>query len=113
MQVQSHSDVLRHHKRALGGIRTHTVWALSPVPLPVGIRGRGGLSRSRIHPRSPSGPATARMAAMTDAEKPRRVLVAEDEALIRLDLAEMLREEGYEIAGEAADRQEAVDLAES
>ena len=50
---------------------------------------------------------------MTDADKPRRVLVAEDEALIRLDLAEMLREEGYEIAGEAGDGQEAVDLAVS
>jgi response regulator NasT len=49
----------------------------------------------------------------TDADKPCRVLVAEDEALIRLDLAEMLREEGYEIVGEAGDGQEAVDLAES
>src|ERR1700722_7963940 len=48
----------------------------------------------------------------TDAEKPRRVLVAEDEALIRLDLAEMLREEGYEVVGEAGDGQEAVELAE-
>jgi two-component system, response regulator PdtaR len=51
--------------------------------------------------------------APTDAEKPRRVLIAEDEALIRMDLAEMLREEGYEIVGEAGDGQEAVDLAES
>lgn len=42
----------------------------------------------------------------------RRVLIAEDEALIRLDLAEMLREEGYEVVGEAADGQEAVDLAD-
>jgi AmiR/NasT family two-component response regulator len=42
----------------------------------------------------------------------RRVLVAEDEALIRLDLVEMLREEGYEVVGEAADGQEAVRLAE-
>jgi two-component system, response regulator PdtaR len=49
----------------------------------------------------------------SDAERPRRVLVAEDEALIRLDLAEMLREEGYEVVGEAGDGQEAVDLAES
>ena len=49
----------------------------------------------------------------TDADKPRRVLIAEDEALIRLDLAEMLREEGYEVVGEAGDGQEAVDLAES
>ncbi|MEZ0052893.1 AmiR/NasT family two-component response regulator [Mycobacterium sp. MAA66] len=47
-----------------------------------------------------------------DDVKPHRVLVAEDEALIRMDLAEMLREEGYEIVGEAGDGQEAVDLAE-
>ena len=32
-----------------------------------------------------------------DAPAPHRVLIAEDEALIRLDLAEMLREEGYEV----------------
>ena len=40
----------------------------------------------------------------------RRVLVAEDEALIRLDLVEMLREEGYEVVAEARDGQEAVEL---
>ncbi|MGB7385752.1 MAG: response regulator [Rhodococcus sp. (in: high G+C Gram-positive bacteria)] len=40
-----------------------------------------------------------------------RVVVAEDESLIRLDLVEMLREEGYEVVGEAADGQRAVDLA--
>jgi AmiR/NasT family two-component response regulator len=50
---------------------------------------------------------------MTDPEVRRRVLIAEDEALIRLDLAEMLREEGYEVVGEAGDGQEAVELAES
>ena len=49
----------------------------------------------------------------TDAEKPHRVLIAEDEALIRMDLAEMLREEGYDVVGEAGDGQEAVELAES
>lgn len=43
----------------------------------------------------------------------RRVLIAEDEALIRMDLAEMLREEGYDVVGEAGDGQEAVELAES
>ena len=43
---------------------------------------------------------------------PHRVLIAEDEALIRLDLAEMLRDEGYDVVGEAGDGQEAVDLAE-
>jgi AmiR/NasT family two-component response regulator len=41
----------------------------------------------------------------------RRVLVAEDEALIRLDLVEMLNEEGYEVAGQASDGEEAVRLA--
>ncbi|RZQ63026.1 ANTAR domain-containing response regulator [Amycolatopsis suaedae] len=41
----------------------------------------------------------------------RRVLVAEDEALIRLDLVEMLREEGYEVVGQAGDGEEAIKLA--
>jgi two-component system, response regulator PdtaR len=40
-----------------------------------------------------------------------RVVVAEDEALIRLDLVEMLREEGYDVVGEAGDGDEAVRLA--
>lgn len=40
-----------------------------------------------------------------------RVLVAEDESLIRLDLVEMLGEEGYEIVGEAGDGERAVELA--
>ncbi|GAB3079612.1 MULTISPECIES: ANTAR domain-containing response regulator [Micromonospora] len=47
----------------------------------------------------------------TDAER-KRVLIAEDEALIRLDLAEMLVEEGYEVVGEAGDGETAVKLAE-
>ncbi|MGZ4436646.1 MAG: ANTAR domain-containing response regulator [Nocardioides sp.] len=42
----------------------------------------------------------------------RRVVIAEDEALIRLDLAEMLEEEGYVVVGQAADGQTAIDLAE-
>src|SRR3954470_23406328 len=49
------------------------------------------------HPAAPSG---------------RRVVVAEDEALIRLDLVEMLREEGYDVVGEAGDGAEAVRLVE-
>ena len=40
-----------------------------------------------------------------------KVLVVEDEALIRLDLAEMLTEEGYVVAGEAGDGEQAVELA--
>ncbi len=50
---------------------------------------------------------------VTDPRVRRRVLIAEDEALIRLDLAEMLSEEGYQVVGEAGDGQEAVELAES
>ncbi|MBI4942204.1 MAG: response regulator [Actinobacteria bacterium] len=42
----------------------------------------------------------------------RRVVVAEDEALIRLDIVEMLREAGYDVVGEAGDGEEAVRLAE-
>ncbi|HET7900575.1 MAG TPA: response regulator [Candidatus Nanopelagicales bacterium] len=41
-----------------------------------------------------------------------RVVVAEDEALFRLDLVEMLREEGYDVVGQAGDGEEAVRLAE-
>jgi AmiR/NasT family two-component response regulator len=40
-----------------------------------------------------------------------RVVVAEDEALIRLDLVEMLREAGYDVIGEAADGEVALSLA--
>jgi two-component system, response regulator PdtaR len=49
-----------------------------------------------------------------DGDGPRpgwRVLVVEDEALIRMDLAEMLSEEGYVVAGEAADGEAAIDQA--
>jgi response regulator NasT len=41
----------------------------------------------------------------------RRVVVAEDEALIRLDLVEMLRDAGYDVVGEAGDGAKAVELA--
>jgi response regulator NasT len=41
-----------------------------------------------------------------------RVVLAEDEALIRLDLAEMLVEEGYEVVGQAGDGERAVELVE-
>lgn len=37
-------------------------------------------------------------------------MIAEDEALIRLDLAEMLVEEGYDVVGQAADGEVAVAL---
>jgi two-component system, response regulator PdtaR len=42
----------------------------------------------------------------------RTVVVAEDEVLIRMDLVEMLGEEGYDVVGQAGDGATAVDLAE-
>lgn len=48
---------------------------------------------------------------MPDEKSPRKVLVAEDEALIRLDLVELLTDEGFEVIGQAADGEEAVKLA--
>ncbi|NEG96142.1 response regulator [Bifidobacterium primatium] len=47
---------------------------------------------------------------MVDDSKGRTVVVAEDEALIRLDIVESLRGAGYDVVGEAASGQEAVDL---
>ncbi len=50
---------------------------------------------------------------MTTAEQlRRRVVIAEDEALIRMDLKEMLEEEGYEVVAEAGDGEAAVKLVE-
>ena len=40
-----------------------------------------------------------------------RILVAEDETLIRMDLVEMLGEAGYEVVAEASNGEEAVNLA--
>lgn len=53
------------------------------------------------------GPGT--LVRVTDT--PRRVVIAEDEALIRLDLKEMLEEDGYQVVGEAGDGETAVRLA--
>ncbi len=46
------------------------------------------------------------------APTPPTVVIAEDDALIRLDLREMLEEEGYSVLGEAGDGERAVALAE-
>jgi response regulator NasT len=43
---------------------------------------------------------------------PRTVVIAEDEALIRMDLAEMLTEEGYDVVGQAGDGATVIELAE-
>ncbi len=52
---------------------------------------------------------------MTDVQDtptaPRRVVVAEDESLIRLDIVEILRDNGFDVVGEAGDGETAVQLA--
>lgn len=50
-------------------------------------------------------------AAPASAKAARRAVVAEDEALIRMDVVETLREAGYDVVGEAGDGETAVKLA--
>ncbi|WP_010525382.1 ANTAR domain-containing response regulator [Nesterenkonia sp. F] len=59
-----------------------------------------------------SASAEAASDAASDAEAPtRRVLVAEDETLIRLDIVEILSGAGYEVVAQADDGEQAVELA--
>ena len=57
------------------------------------------------------GKEAAKNGANAKNQPERRVLVVEDEALIRLDIAETLNEAGFDVVGEAADGEEAVNLA--
>ena len=64
--------------------------------------------------RTRQGRTEARTQARTglrDRDRPLRVLIAEDEALIRMDLAEMLAEEGFEVVAQVSDGASAVRLA--
>ena len=45
------------------------------------------------------------------APTPARILIADDESLIRLDLREMLTELGYDVIGQAGDGRTALELA--
>jgi AmiR/NasT family two-component response regulator len=58
-----------------------------------------------------SGLQTAQRTTVDDRTTRRRVVIAEDEPLIRMDLAEMLTEEGFDVVGQAGDGDEAVALA--
>lgn len=53
------------------------------------------------------------MTTMDDIQNKYRIVVAEDETLIRLDLVEMLTEAGYDVVGEATNGEEAIHLVES
>jgi AmiR/NasT family two-component response regulator len=48
---------------------------------------------------------------MTEQTNQRRVVVAEDESLIRMDIVETLRDKGFDVVGEAGDGNMAVELA--
>src|SRR5262252_6919481 len=98
--------------RAPGGTRTHTARCLRPRTLPIGLP---GLDRAAPLDEERRGrrQSTALGTLMAVSPTPVRVVIAEDEALIRLDLKEMLEEEGYEIAGQASDGEQAVELASS
>jgi AmiR/NasT family two-component response regulator len=69
-------------------------------------------------PARAAGPEVTSLDAVTDREtaalspSARRVVIAEDEALIRLDVVEMLRDAGFDVVGEVGDGEEAVRLAE-
>ena len=66
--------------------------AVNPQPVPDPEPGAGAAAAAAPEaPTPPSAPTAGT-----------RIVVAEDEALIRLDLAEMLGEEGYEVVGQAA-----------
>jgi two-component system, response regulator PdtaR len=71
------------------------------------------LAAMRRPPKRPA-PGEAPPAADAVAAKPARprVVIAEDEALIRLDLKETLDELGYDVVGEAGDGERAVQLAD-
>ncbi|MEY5057306.1 MAG: hypothetical protein RI987_110, partial [Actinomycetota bacterium] len=55
---------------------------------------------------------TNKVVAMADAAAQRRVIVAEDESLIRMDIVETLREYGFDVVAEAGDGEQAVALCE-
>jgi response regulator NasT len=48
---------------------------------------------------------------MAEQTTQRRVVVAEDESLIRMDIVETLRDQGFDVVGEASDGNKAVELA--
>src|SRR5919107_5702900 len=108
------------------GYRWSEVRILSPRPFPLGrpcnpwpIRRVVRFPRRWIHRRGQSvvgrsscRPETLRAPPMSEspgATRAWRVLIADDESLIRLDLREMLTELGYDVIGEAGDGRAALE----
>src|SRR5262245_55848269 len=97
-------------------MRRRATPAGTPTPWPgTGTRSSSRRPSSRGS-RTPSStgwrPSCRRVDARVSAPEPTRtrVVVAEDEAIIRLDLKELLEEEGYEVVGETGRGDEAVEL---
>lgn len=82
--------------------------SVSPDQTPVATKPKA----APAPPAGPAGePATSSSSILDGSGAKARVVVAEDEALIRLDLVEMLTEEGYQVVGQAGDGEQAVALA--
>ena len=91
-----------------------------PVPTPPKKAAKKAVAKAPKKPESSveeAVAAVAEAASATEASTPDqsaatgvRVVVAEDEALIRLDLSEMLSELGYVVVGQASDGEQAVEL---
>lgn len=84
-----------------------------PAPAPIGsARTNAGTTRAADKTEAPAVRAVVPSAPPALAAPRPRVVIAEDEALIRLDLSETLQELGYDVVGEAGDGERAVALAE-
>jgi AmiR/NasT family two-component response regulator len=87
------------------------------VTLPPSSPSPAAVPSAPVTSAAPSGPPAATAAAPVGpseshaVDRRRRVVIAEDEALIRMDLAEMLVEEDFEVVGQAGDGETAVALA--
>ncbi|ABS04422.1 response regulator receiver and ANTAR domain protein [Kineococcus radiotolerans SRS30216 = ATCC BAA-149] len=79
-----------------------------PRDRPEATTGRSSAGARTRMPRVTNTPDTPASSSATT----RRVVVAEDEAIIRLDIVEMLTEAGYDVVGQAGDGEQAVALAE-
>lgn len=104
---------------APSGTRTHTVQVLNLLPTAeIGLSGpyadlgpKSDFSANRPARATAVGTRIAGPGTLVRVtETTRRVVIAEDEALIRLDLKEMLEEEGYQVVGEAGDGESAIRL---
>src|SRR5918998_3181252 len=105
--------VLQRHGRGVGEITARRV-DLAPAPIlaPLSWQVRVLAKRTEVSPVTQHADVGAVPTEPDRTGTARRVLVAEDEALIRLDLVEILSEEGYAVVGEAADGLQAVEQAE-